>query len=89
MRAYVRHYPTGTFSGAVLMPIARMERWNDRDAAQRPAAWRRAVQNGALLPIRPDWQMPRAAEADRRCRRIYALLAARVREARLQCGLLR
>jgi uncharacterized caspase-like protein len=84
MRAFVRRNPGGDLSGPALMSIARTERWNERDA--RPAAWRRSTQDDVLPPIRPGWQMPRTAEADARCRRIYALLTARVREARLQCG---
>ena len=74
LRVYLERFPQGAFAGQAMMAIARAERWKDGGPSQ------------AGRDDRP-WPFSRIAEGDNgRCRRLYALLAASVHEARQQCA---
>jgi uncharacterized caspase-like protein len=74
LRVYLERFPQGAFAGQAMMAIARAERWKDGGPSQ------------AARDDRP-WPFSRIAEGDNgRCRRLYALLAASIHEARQQCA---
>jgi uncharacterized caspase-like protein len=80
LRTYLDRYPDGAFADLARMYIARLERWEADDARPR-------LDRGQ--PINQDsvWRVPRLGEAGvTDCRRLYAVLSARVQEANLQCG---
>jgi len=88
LRSYVDRFPQGAFTGPAMMSIARLERWSGASVPQRFAGARQTLRDNTLPPIDPEWRAPRAAETTSiRCRRLYALAAASLRQARLQCAL--
>jgi uncharacterized caspase-like protein len=80
LRTYLDRYPEGAFSDLARMYVARLERWEADDS--RPRADRAQTDNRDSV-----WRVPRLGEAGvTDCRRLYAVLSARVQEANLQCG---
>ena len=80
LRTYIDRYPQGTFADLARMYVARLERWEGDGAKPR-------ADRGQ--PSNPDfvWRVPSGREGGiTDCRRLYAVLAARVQEANQQCG---
>jgi uncharacterized caspase-like protein len=80
LRTYLDRYPDGAFSDLARMYIARLERWEADDSRSHADRAQAGNQNSV-------WRVPRLGEAGvTDCRRLYAVLSARVQEANLQCG---
>jgi hypothetical protein len=84
VRDRAAHLPRSLSAGHVRRParmlMARLERWEAEDAKRRADRFQ---------PGNPDarWRLPRFGEAGvADCRRLYAMLTARVPEAQLQCA---
>jgi hypothetical protein len=80
LRTYLERYPQGAYADLARMLMARLGRWEAEDAKRRL---------DRVQPGHPDslWRVPRFGEAGvADCRRLYAMLTARVQEAQLQCG---
>jgi hypothetical protein len=87
LRAYLDRYPQGRYVTLAKMFISRLERWDDERPAPRIGANRPGSVDQLNAPASPAWRMPSSAgDARARCERLYALLAARVRDVRQQCG---
>jgi hypothetical protein len=82
LRTYLDRFPQGTFANLARMFVARLERWD----AQSAALDRGRQGNQASPTFGTGWRGPQIEADASRCRRAYALLAAKVQEAHLQCG---
>jgi uncharacterized caspase-like protein len=83
-RTYLDRYPQGAFADLARMFIARLDRWEAQGAVV--GRGRLVGRSAPLSPGGPGWRAPQVDGDAARCHRTWALLAAKVQEANLQCG---